>query len=80
MIGAVFEEPYKGQLWRLSIVEYKGAIRLAVWAHYQDRTTGEWKPCGGKRETPGFFIPLERQPDLEAAVVAIGEQLRSKTR
>lgn len=79
MSAPVFEEPYKGHLWRLSVVEYKGAARLAVWAHYQDRETGEWRPCGGRRENPGFFIPLERQPELEAAVIAIGEQLRSRT-
>jgi hypothetical protein len=78
MSGPHFEEPYKGHLWRLSIVEYRGETRLAIWAYYPDRKTGEWKPCGGRRENPGFIIPVERQPDLEAAIVAIGEELRSK--
>jgi hypothetical protein len=77
MTGAAFEMEYRGHLWRLSFSEYRGQPRLAIWAHYRDRETGEWKPCGGKREAPGFIVPAERQPELEAAIIAIGAQLRS---
>jgi hypothetical protein len=73
----VFEAEYRGKLWRVSVSEYRGERRLAIWAHYQDRETGEWKPCGGQRESPGFIVPAERQPELEAAIMAIGAQLRS---
>lgn len=77
MSGPIFEAEYRGQLWRLSFSEYQGQPRLAIWAHYRDRETGEWKPCGGKRESPGFMIPVERQPELEATILAIGAKLRS---
>jgi hypothetical protein len=79
MSGPVFEAIYRDKLWRVSISEFQGQRRLTIWSHYQDRETGEWKPCGGKREAPGFIVPAERQPELEAAIIAIGAQLRSAT-
>lgn len=77
MSGPAFEAEYRGNLWRLSVSQYKGQPRLAIWAHYKDRETGEWRPCGGKRDAPGFIIPAERQPELEAAIIALGVQLRA---
>ena len=79
MSGAAFEIVYRGNLWRISVSEYQGQPRLAVWAHYQDRDTGEWKPCGGKRKAPGFIVPAELHPELEAAIIAIGSELRTAT-
>lgn len=73
----LFEVPYRDRLWRLGLSEYGGETRISVWAHYQDRKTGEWKPCGGKcrcgtkHEPPGFIVPLDRLPELYGAVGAL---------
>jgi hypothetical protein len=77
MNGAAFEAVYRGKLWRISVSEFQGQQRLSIWAHYQDHQTGEWRPCGGKKDAPGFIVPIDRHPELEAAIVAIGVQLRS---
>lgn len=77
MSAPSFEEVYRDKLWRVSLTTFNGERRLAIWSHYQDRATGEWKPCGGKRETPGFIVPADRLSELEAAIIAIGAQLRS---
>jgi len=77
MNDPVFEAVYREKLWRLFISQYKGEKRLAFWSHYKDGKTGEWKPCGGNREAPGVIVPADRQPELEAAIKAIGAELRS---
>ena len=79
MSGPVFEVVYRDKLWRMAISEYRGESRLSFWAHYRDRETGEWKPCGGKRECPGFIVPADRQPELEAVILAMGAQLPSSS-
>ena len=56
----------------------RGERRLSIWSHYQDRTTGEWKPCGGKREAPGFIVPPEEADDLQATLTALADELRSR--
>jgi hypothetical protein len=75
--GPVFEIVYREKLWRVSVSDYRGDRRLTFWAHYRDAKTGEWRACGGKREAPGFIVPADRQPELEAAIVAMGAALRS---
>jgi hypothetical protein len=77
MSGPGFEIVYRDKLWRLSVSTFRGETRLAIWAHYQVRSTGEWKPCGGNRESPGCIIPLDRAEELAEAVNAIVAQLRS---
>ena len=77
MSGPTFEILYRGKLWRVALSTFEGQERLAIWAHYQDRETGEWKPCGGKREAPGCIVPPERVDELAGAVSSIAAQLRS---
>jgi hypothetical protein len=76
MSAPVFEIVYRGHLWRLSSSTYEGRERLAFWAHYQDRDSGEWKPCGG-RGTPGCIVPPERASELLAVLSSIEARLRS---
>ncbi len=78
MSGPTFQIVYRDKLWRLSVSTYREEPRLTFWAHYQDRTTGEWKPCGGKRESPGCVIPADRLEELAEAVSAMAAQLPSK--
>ena len=78
MSGAAFEIVYRGKLWRLSSSAFEGKWRLAIWAHYQDLETGEWKACGGKRDAPGCIVPADRVDELAAAVSFIAAQLRAK--
>ena len=77
MSSPFFEIVYRDKLWRFSVSTFRGESRLAIWAHYQVRATGEWKPCGGGRETPGCIVPLDRVDELAEAVDAIAAQLRS---
>ena len=77
MSGPVFEAVYRGRLWRVSLSTFRGKPRLAIWAHYQDDQTGEWKPCGGKREAPGCIVPADRVDELAEAMSGIAAHLRS---
>lgn len=77
MSGPVFETVYRGKLWRVSLSEYGGKRRLSIWSHYQDRETGEWKPCGGNRDAPGFIVPPEKADELQATLTALAKELRS---
>lgn len=79
MSGPTFETLYRGKLWRFALSIFEGQPRLAIWAHYQDRDTGEWKPCGGKRETPGCIVPADRVDELAAAVNSIAAELRTSS-
>lgn len=65
MSGAelIFEQPYKGHLWRLEISHYRGHARGNWRKWYQDQ--GEWKPT-----KEGCTIPLERVPELAGALTA----------
>lgn len=76
MSGPLFEIVYRDKLWRFSLSTFRGESRLTLWAHYQVRATGEWKPCKGGRETPGCIIPLDRVDELAQALNAIAAQLR----
>lgn len=78
MSGPAFEIVYRDKLWRLSVSTFRGESRLAIWAHYQVRATGEWKPCGGNRESPGCIVPVDRVDELAEAVNAIAAHLRSQ--
>jgi len=78
MSGPVFEIVYRDKLWRLSVSTFRGESRLAIWAHYQIRATGEWKPCGGNRESPGCIVPVDRVDELAETVITIAAQLRSQ--
>ena len=73
----VFESVYRNNMWRIGLSEYEGQRRLSIWSHYRDRETGEWKPCGGKREAPGFIVPPDRADELAAILTALAEELRS---
>ena len=78
MSGPTFEIVYRDKLWRLSVSTFRGESRLAIWAHYQVRATGEWKPCGGNRESPGCIVPIDRVDELADTVSAIAAHLRSQ--
>ena len=71
-----FENEYRGNLWRVEMSEYGGQRRLSVWSHYRDRQTGDWKPCGGKRECPGFIVEAENVGDFAATLAAIAAELQ----
>jgi hypothetical protein len=77
MSDPAFEAFYRGKLWRVSCSTFDGKRRLTIWAHYQDRETGEWKPCGGKRDAPGCIVPAHRVDELAETVSAIAKQLRA---
>ena len=77
MNEVLFEVLYKSHCWRLTLTDFNGEQRLQFWAHYEDRATGEWKHCGGKREHPGCIIPLDRADELAEALNGVVAQLRS---
>lgn len=79
MSSAAFEIIYRDKLWRIGLSEYCGEQRLSIWSHYRDRQTGDWLPCGGKRDAPGCIVPAERVDELVDAVSSIAEQLRSSS-
>ena len=79
MSGASFEIVYRDKLWRIGLSEYGGEQRLSIWSHYRDRQTGDWLPCGGKRDAPGCIVPADRLDELAEAVSSMAGQLRSSS-
>ena len=77
MCVAVFESVYRDKLWHIGLSEYRGQTRLSIWAHYQDRESGDWRPCGGRREANGCIVPADRVDELAAALGAMADKLRS---
>jgi transcriptional coactivator p15 (PC4) len=60
----LFEQRQRGDLWRLQLCTYKGSTAIDWRKWYQDDE-------GAVRATKqGVRIPLERQPDLLAAIEA----------
>jgi transcriptional coactivator p15 (PC4) len=60
----LFEQRQRGDLWRLQLCTYKGSTAIDWRKWYQDDE-------GEVRATKqGVRIPLERQPDLLAAIEA----------
>lgn len=77
MSGPLFEIVYRDKLWRIGLSEYGGERRLSIWSHYRDRQSGDWLPCGGKRDAPGCIVPADRLDELAEAVTSMANQLRS---
>lgn len=77
MSGPLFEIIYRDKLWRIALSEYGGAQRLSIWSHYRDRQSGDWLPCGGKRDAPGCIVPADRVDEFAEAVTSMAKQLRS---
>ena len=80
MSGPTFENVYKDKLWRIGMTEYRGHLRLAIWAYYLDRQTEDWRPCGGKGNTHGCIIPIERVQELSDVLAEIAAQLSHVTK
>lgn len=76
MNAPVFERVYRNNLWRVCLSEYDGQRRVSIWSHYRDRESGEWRPCGGRREAPGFFVEPDSVDELAATLIAIAAELR----
>lgn len=78
---SLFEVDYRDRRWRFSLSAYGGQPRLSIWAHYRDRNTGGWKPCGSKcrcgtiHESAGLMIPLERVGELIEGLGALQLQI-----
>ena len=63
----LFEQEHGRHVWRLESTEWNGAGRLQVWPWFRDRGSGELRPCA-QRYGGGFAIPLDRVPELIAAL------------
>ena len=77
MTAPIFERIYRDKLWRVELSEYDGRRRVSIWSHYRDRETGGWKPCGGRRDAPGFFVEPDCVGELAETLSAIAAQLRA---
>lgn len=66
----LFEQEHGRLVWRLEATEWNGEPRLQVWPWYKPKGGGDLRPCS-PRYGGGFAIPLERLPELIAALSAI---------
>ena len=80
MSGPIFETIYRDKLWRVGLTEYEGQRRVSIWSPYRDRQTSDWRPCGGRRESPGFFVEADRVHELATTLGELAAVLRSSTR
>lgn len=64
----VFEQEYRGQLWRVARMPWNGRDRLNVWPFFRVEGTGELR--AGKRGS-GFNVPLDRVPELITALQTV---------
>lgn len=62
----VFEQVHGRHVWRLESTAWNGEARLQVWPWYRE-AGGELRPCA-QRYGGGFAIPLDRVPELIAAL------------
>lgn len=63
----LFEQEHGRFLWRLEATQWNGQRRLQVWPWYQPKDGGDPRPCS-PRYGGGFAIPLDRVPELIAAL------------
>jgi hypothetical protein len=61
----LFEQPYRGDVWRLQVANHRGKLFVSFRRWYD--AAGELRPT-----KDGVTIPLERLPELH---VALGEWL-----
>jgi len=66
----LFEQEHGRFLWRLEATQWNGQRRLQVWPWYQPKDGGDLRPCSS-RYGGGFAIPLDRVPDLIAALSSL---------
>ena len=63
----LFEQAHADKVWRIEATEWNGQRRVQIWPWYQPKDGGELRPCAA-RYGGGFAIPLERLPELIAAL------------
>lgn len=66
----IFEQETGRHVWRLDVTEWNGQPRLQVWPWYRPADGGELRPCSA-RYGGGFPIPIDRVPELQAALATI---------
>lgn len=66
----LFEQEHGRLTWRLERTEWNGQERVQVWPWYQPKGGGELRPCAA-RFGGGFAIPLDRVPELIAALATV---------
>ena len=66
----LFEQERGRLTWRLEATEWNGQGRLQIWPWYQPKGGGDLRPCA-ERYGGGFAIPMDRLPELMAALASI---------
>jgi hypothetical protein len=70
--GAMLFEQERGRLiWRFQESEWNGQRRVQVWPWYRPKDGGDLRPCAERYGGGGFAVPLDRVPELIAALSAI---------
>lgn len=72
---ALFEQEHGRFVWRLEAAEWNGQPRLQVWPWYHPKDGSELRPCAA-RYGGGFAIPLDRLPELIAALATVTRATR----
>jgi hypothetical protein len=68
-----FECKSRRHVWRIERTNYQGRDRISFWPWYRD-DDGELKPGSGKAGRGGFFVPIERVPELVEALSQLGSE------
>lgn len=68
--GTLFEQEHGRLLWRLEDTQWNGQRRLQVWPWYHPTDGSDPRPCSA-RFGGGFAVPLDRVPELIAALSSI---------
>lgn len=68
--ATLFEQEHGRMLWRLADTQWNGQRRIQIWPWYQPKDGSDPRPCA-QRFGGGFAIPLDRLPELIAALSSV---------
>jgi len=69
----LFEQEHGSKTWAVQVSDWNGQPRLQVWPWYRTKEGGELRPCAA-RYGGGFAIPMDRVPELIAALQSVLER------
>lgn len=72
----IFEQQFRGHMWRVQLCEYQGRDKVSIWPWYKAKD-GVLYPSNPNHIRNGFQMPPERLWALGEAIVAAKAEIES---